>query len=129
MPLYVMLANFTGRGRRMGQSNPNLLTEAAAEVETASSKVLSQYAVLGRYDFVIITEATDNQSAARLSLELGVLAGLNIETLPALPIGVLSDEDHISYLRNAAAALGLRSGPDENADPDADPWRIPLNAS
>lgn len=127
MPLYVMLANFTGRGRRMGQANPNLLTEAAAEVETPASKVLSQYAVLGRYDFVIITEASDNQSAARLSLELGVRAGLNIETLPAMPIGVLSDEDHISYLRDAAVALGFRNGPDENDA--ADPWRIPANAS
>ncbi len=123
MPLYIMLANFTGQGRRMGQSNPNLLTEAALEVETPSSKVLSQYAVLGRYDFVIITEASDNQSAVRLSLELGVRAGLNIETLPALPLGVLSDEDHISFLRDAAVALNVPSGPNE-LDSSED-WRIP----
>ena len=123
MPLYIMLANFTGQGRRMGQSNPNLLTEAALEVETPSSKVLSQYAVLGRYDFVIITEASDNQSAVRLSLELGVRAGLNIETLPALPLGVLSDEDHISFPRDAAVALNVPSGPNE-LDSSED-WRIP----
>ena len=123
MPLYVMLANFTGRGRRMGQENPDLLSEAAASVETSSSKVLTQYAVLGRYDFVIITEAEDNQSAVRLSLELGIRAGLNIETLPALPIGVLSDEEHISFLRDAAVAMNLPAEPRE--DPDADAWRIP----
>ena len=123
MPLYVMLANFTGRGRRMGQDNPNLLSESAAAVETLSSKVLTQYAVLGRYDFVIITEATDNQSAVRLSLELGVRAGLNIETLPALPVGVLSDEEHISLLRDAAVAMNLPAGPDEVAE--TDDWRIP----
>ena len=137
MPLYVMLANFTGKGRRMGQSNPNLLTDAAAEVETASGKVLSQYAVLGRYDFVIITEASDNQSAARLSLELGVRAGLSIETLPAMPIGVLSDEAHINQLRDAAIAMSLRGGPDESdgvdrapvgADAESDQWRIPQTA-
>ena len=57
MPLYVMLASFTGRGRRMGQENPNLLSDAANDAETPTSKVLTQYAVLGRYDFVIITEA------------------------------------------------------------------------
>ncbi len=123
MPLYVMLANFTGRGRRMAQDNPNLLSEAAASVETMSSKVLTQYAVLGRYDFVIITEATDNQSVVRLSLELGVRAGLNIETLPALPVGVLSDEEHISLLRDAAVAMNLPTGPDEAVE--SDDWRIP----
>ncbi len=123
MPLYVMLANFTGRGRRMGQDNPDLLSDAAAAVETMSSKVLTQYAVLGRYDFVIITEAADNQSAARLSLELGVLAGLNIETLPAMAIGALSDEEHISLLRDAAVAMNLPPGPDES--PETDDWRIP----
>ena len=123
MPLYVMLANFTGRGRRMGQQNPNLLGESAAAVEAVSSKVLTQYAVLGRYDFVIITEAEDNQSAARLSLELGVLAGLNIETLPAMHIGALSDEEHISLLRDAAVAMNLPVGPDESVE--SDDWRIP----
>ena len=123
MPLYVMLANLTGRGRRMGHDNPNLLSEAAAAAETVSGRVLTQYAVLGRYDFVIITEAADNESAVRLSLELGVAAGLNIETLPALHIGVLSDEEHISVLRDAGVAMSLPTGPDES---DAtDDWRIP----
>ena len=125
MPLYIMLANFTGRGRTMSQKNPNLLSESAFDVETPSSKVLSQYAVLGRYDFVIITESSDNQSAVRLSLELAVRAGLNIETLPALPIGVLSDEDHISLLRDAAIALNVPSGPDETNP--SDDWRLPEN--
>lgn len=123
MPLYIMLANLTGQGRLMSQDDPNLLGEAAASVETASSKVLTQYAVLGRYDFVIITEAADNQSAVRLSLDLAVRAGLNIETLPALHIGVLSDEEHISLLRDAGVAMSLPTGPDEAADNDD--WRLP----
>ncbi len=107
----------------MGHDNPNLLSESAAAVETTTSKVLTQYAVLGRYDFVIITEAVDNQSAVRLSLELGVRAGLNIETLPALPIGVLTDEEHISLLRDAAVAMNLPASPDEIADNED--WRLP----
>ena len=125
MPLYIMLANFTGQGRRMRQENPDLLNDAAINAETPSSKVLSQYAVLGRHDFVIITEAEDNHAAARLSLELGVSAGLNIETLPAMPVGVLSDEDHISILRDAAVALAVPNGPDEPPSEGDDSWRIP----
>ena len=123
MPLYIMLANLTGEGRRMSRNNPDLLSDAASEVETPSSKVLTQYAVLGQHDFVIITEAADNDAAARLSLELGVRAGLNIETLPAMPLGVLSDEEHISILRDAAVALNLPNGPDEGSS--GDEWRLP----
>ena len=93
MPNYIMLAHYTERGRRMGRTNPNLLTEAAARVETPSGRILTQYAVLGRYDFVIIAEAADNQSALRLSLDLGGLAGINIETLAALPIGVITHRE------------------------------------
>jgi uncharacterized protein with GYD domain len=125
MPLYIMLANFTGRGRRMRQDNPDLLTDAAAGAETSDSKVLSQYAVLGRHDFVIITEAEDNHAAARLSLDLGVRAGLNIETLPAMPVGVLSDEEHISILRDVAVALTVPNGPDASDDESDDAWRLP----
>ncbi|MCE2500368.1 MAG: GYD domain-containing protein [Dehalococcoidia bacterium] len=123
MPLYIMLANLTGKGRRMSRNNPDLLSDAASEVETPSSKVLTQYAVLGQHDFVIITEAADNDAAARLSLELGVRAGLNIETLPAMPLGVLSDEEHISILRDAAVALNLPNGPEEAGG--GDEWRLP----
>ncbi len=123
MPLYIMLANLTGRGRRMNRQNPDLLSEAAAQVETPTSKVLTQYAVLGQHDFVIITEAADNDTAVRLSLEMGVRAGLNIETLPAMPIGVLSDEEHISMLRDAAVALTLPNVPEQSAG--GDEWRLP----
>ena len=125
MPLYVMLASFTGRGRRMGQDNPNLLSDAANDAETPTSKVLTQYAVLGRYDFVIITEAEDNQSAARLSMDLGVRAGLNIETLPALHIGVLSDEEHINVPRDVAVALNVPDGQDDADAEGDDAWRLP----
>lgn len=109
----------------MSQANPNLLNDAANEAETSTSKVLTQYAVLGRHDFVIITEAEDNQSAARLSLDLGVRAGLNIETLPALPIGILSDEEHLSILRDVAVALAVPDGPDEGGQDGDDSWRLP----
>ena len=129
MPNYIMLANYTERGRRIGRSNPHLLTEAAARVETPAGRVLTQYAVLGRYDFVIIAEAADNQSAVRLSLELGALAGINIETLPALPIGVLTEMEPGGDELDTGVTLDLPVGVgadsrDEGGD-SAD-WRIPV---
>ena len=50
---------------------------------------MSQYAVLGKYDFIIMAEADDNEAVGRLALEIGIKAGLHIETLPAMAIGVL----------------------------------------
>ena len=38
MPLYIMLANFTGRGRRMRQENPDLLSDAAANAEPPTAR-------------------------------------------------------------------------------------------
>ena len=55
------------------------------------AEILTQYAVLGRYDFVMLVEADDNDAVARLSLELGMQTGLHLETLPAIPVGFMGD--------------------------------------
>jgi len=49
-------------------------------------KVVAQYAVLGMYDFVNVIEAPDNESIARISVELGSRGTLSIMTLPAIPV-------------------------------------------
>ena len=41
------------------------------EVEGFGGKVVSQFAVLGVYDFVTILEAPDNETVARISSESG----------------------------------------------------------
>ena len=43
--------------------------------------------VLGPYDFVSIVDAEDNDAIAGYSMELGVRAGAQITTMPAIPIG------------------------------------------
>ncbi|MBI3780599.1 MAG: GYD domain-containing protein, partial [candidate division NC10 bacterium] len=45
-----------------------------------------QYAVLGPYDFVNVVEAPDNETIAKVSMELGSRGTVQIMTLPALPI-------------------------------------------
>ena len=92
MSLYFLLGTLTERGQQMLRNNPNLPTEISRSIDTDEAEVLGQYAVLGRYDFVMLVEADDNQAVAKLSLEMGVRVGLHIETLPALAVGVLSDD-------------------------------------
>ena len=52
------------------------------------SNFITMYAALGRYDYIIITEAQDNNTVARMSIEISNVTGLNIETMPVVPTGL-----------------------------------------
>lgn len=74
-------------------ANPESLLQAENQLEVEGVQCLGTYGVLGRYDFVTIIEAPDNDAVARFSLELGVRAGVHIETLPAVPVGHFHHRD------------------------------------
>lgn len=92
MPLYFLLGTLTTEGRAKLHSNRNMVVEAARKISVAGAEVLGQYAVLGRYDYLMMIEADDNDAVARLSLEMGVGTAMHIETLPGIPIGFLTDD-------------------------------------
>ena len=69
--------------------DPESLLHTAGEIERQETRVLGLYGVLGDYDFVGIVDAPDNDEIARFSLELGVRAGVQVVTLPAIPIARL----------------------------------------
>ena len=91
MSLYFLLGSLTHDGQRMLHANPNLIADRTMNLHIPGAEILGQYAVLGRYDFVTMVEANDNDAVARLSLELGMRTGLHLETLPAIPIGFMSE--------------------------------------
>lgn len=91
MPTYVMLTNLTPEGVRTLKNNPGRVAEVNREVEQIGAKVISQYATLGQYDFVTIVEAPDDQTMARISVELGSRGTMNSQTLTAIPAGDLAD--------------------------------------
>jgi uncharacterized protein with GYD domain len=117
MSLYFLLGTMSHEGQRMLHANPNLIVDAVIEVKTPGAVILGQYAVLGEFDFVMMAEADDNQAVARLSLEIGVRTGLHMETLPAIPIAILSDET-AETRRTGLAAAPVGSGAPEE-------WRLP----
>ena len=75
----------------MVHSNPNVVVEATGSVSVPGAEILGRYAVLGRYDFLMMIDADDNEAVARLSLEVGVKTGMHIETLPAIAMGFLAE--------------------------------------
>src|SRR5258708_26206357 len=86
MAIYILLSNLTDEGAKTITNKPDRLKEVNKEIEKLGVRVLSQYATLGRYDFVNIVEAADNATIARVSAELASRGSINIMTLPAINI-------------------------------------------
>src|SRR6266540_2165171 len=86
MATYVLLTKVTAAGIKTLQANPRRIKEVNKDVEALGGRVVAQYATLGRYDFVNIVEAKDNETIARLSVALGARGSVQIETLTAIPV-------------------------------------------
>ena len=107
MSMYILLGTLTYDGQRMLQDNPDLMTNAIRTTDVSGTQVLGHYAVLGEYDFVMMVEADNNTTVARLSLELGVQTGIHLETLPAIAVGVLTDKGQKAREGQAEVAQGV----------------------
>lgn len=90
MPTFLMLTNLTAEGVRTLKNNPGRIDEVNREVEQMGVKVISQYATLGQYDFVTVVEAPDEQTMAKVSVELGSRGTMTSQTLAAIPAGDLA---------------------------------------
>jgi uncharacterized protein with GYD domain len=86
MGIYIMLTNLTDEGRKTVKNKPERIREVNSEVEAMGAKVLGQYATLGPYDFLNIIDAADNETIARISVELGARGTLQLMTMPAIPV-------------------------------------------
>lgn len=86
MPTYVMLSTLTDDGRETLKERPERLAEVNREIESMQCRLVSQWAVLGPYDFVNVVEAPDNETIARLSLSLGARGTVQFLTMPAIPV-------------------------------------------
>jgi len=86
MPTFVLLSTLTPEGVQTIKNNPTRIREVNKEVEQLGATVKAQWATLGRFDFVNIVEAPDEQTMARVSLELGSRGTSKYETLVAIPV-------------------------------------------
>ncbi|HEY5189814.1 MAG TPA: GYD domain-containing protein [Solirubrobacteraceae bacterium] len=86
MPTYIMLTTLNPDGVQTIKNNPARIKEVNKEVEQLGATVKAQWATLGRFDFINVIEAPDEQTIARVSLELGSRGTGKYETLIAIPI-------------------------------------------
>ncbi len=86
MPTYIMLTTLNPEGVQTIKNNPARIREVNKEVEQLGATVKAQWATLGRFDFINVIEAPDEQTIARVSLELSSRGTGRYETLIAIPI-------------------------------------------
>jgi uncharacterized protein with GYD domain len=98
MPYYVMLTKLTDAGRKTIMRNPGRIWEVNKEVEDMGAKILTQYALLGEYDFINILEAPNNTVIARVAASLGSRGTMQPLTLSAITI-----EDLVKEIQMAKA--------------------------
>ena len=94
MSVYLMLTTLTDAGRKALQDDPEILKEINKEVEFMGVKILTQYALLGQYDFVNIIEAPNNEAVAKLAIRLSAKG-----TTQTLTLAAISIEDLITTLK------------------------------
>ena len=93
MPKYVMLSTLGPDGYARLRDSPERLKEVNADVESMGVKVLSQYALLGQYDFITVLDAPDERAVARVATTLSARGTLKTLTLTAIEV-----DDYVAIL-------------------------------
>jgi uncharacterized protein with GYD domain len=81
-----MFTTLTPDGIQTLRNYPERIQEVNQEIEALGATVVSQWATLGRYDFINVIEAPDEATITRVSVELGSRGTGRYETLPALAV-------------------------------------------
>jgi uncharacterized protein with GYD domain len=83
MPTYVTFFNLTQKGIETVKRAPERIDAARRAFEAQGAKIKAFYLLLGRHDAVLISEAPDDETAARLALTLGMMGYVRSETMRA----------------------------------------------
>ncbi|MFC2007678.1 GYD domain-containing protein [Chloroflexota bacterium] len=91
MANYLQLVILTDEGRAKFEENPEWIKELNKDMELMGVKILTQYALLGQYDFVNIIEAPSDEVVAKVSIRLSATKTVQPLTLAAIPLESLID--------------------------------------
>ena len=97
MPKYILLTSWTGEGIKNVKESPKRLESARQAFAAAGAKLEQFFMVMGQYDMVVIGEAPDEETAAKLALMVGSGGAVRTETLRAF-----TEEEY----QNIIASLG-----------------------
>ncbi|MBA2288463.1 MAG: GYD domain-containing protein [Ktedonobacteraceae bacterium] len=85
MPTYISLVNLTEQGIKEARNAPERLETFDKAVREAGGRLIGFYLVMGQYDYIVVTEAPDDQTAARLILSTIAQGSVRTQTMRAFP--------------------------------------------
>jgi len=86
MPVYITLTRLNEVGREAIKTSPSKIKANNKALEATGVKVLGQYIMLGRYDFVNIFEAKNEATVLKAAVNLSGKGVAHTETLSGLTI-------------------------------------------
>jgi uncharacterized protein with GYD domain len=86
MPIYVTLFKSTAEGTKELKESQRYMEEAKKEISEAGGKIINAYALLGRYDFIYITEFPDQKKALKVLFKTAMKGRVAPENLVAIPL-------------------------------------------
>jgi uncharacterized protein with GYD domain len=83
MAAYISLISFAQKGIENIKESPARLDAAKRLYKSMGAELKQFYLTLGRYDAIVIAEAPDDETAAKVALALGSAGNVRTETLRA----------------------------------------------
>jgi uncharacterized protein with GYD domain len=87
MATFISLVRYTDQGIRNIKESPSRLDAAKKAFQAAGGELKEFYLAMGKFDIVIVSEAPDDEAAARVSLALGSLGNVRTQTMRVFPEG------------------------------------------
>ncbi|HEV2920053.1 MAG TPA: GYD domain-containing protein [Actinomycetota bacterium] len=91
MPIYVALGNWTDQGTRDFGGAVQRANGFRELVEQAGGRVRELVWTMGEYDFIIVAEAPDDETAATLVLRVAAAGNVRTKTMRAFDADQMSD--------------------------------------
>ena len=92
MATFILLSKLTDEGAQTISEEPDRILAVNKELDRMGVHVISQWAVLGPYDFVNVVEAPDTTTILRVSAALASRGTVRILSLPAIAVDELIAE-------------------------------------
>lgn len=95
MPTYITMLKWTQQGATKLKDSPKRLDAARKAFKGSGAVIKDVYLTLGRYDLVCVIDARDDETAARVLLQLSSAGNVQTETLKAF-----SEDQYRSIIRS-----------------------------
>ena len=83
MPIYVQLMKWTEQGRKNADTLPDRVEAVQKRVADMGVKVIGHYLTMGQYDQIVISEAPDDETVAKVTMMVAGRGNVQTETVRA----------------------------------------------